>query len=128
MDRAQVRVFRERIAQCGLVIHEETERFGFQFVQVEDAQPFLSKPVLYAGLGGWVVSILALAQQIIAQAQSKSPIEFQTYAEAYDADFEDIRHRVPDLSRLEATIGYQPTFDLPAIIEDVITWRRAVPS
>ena len=35
MDRAQVRVFRERIAQCGLVIHEETERFGFQFVQVE---------------------------------------------------------------------------------------------
>jgi len=35
VDRAQVRVFRERIAQCGLVIHEETERFGFQFVQVE---------------------------------------------------------------------------------------------
>ena len=28
-------VFRERIAQRGLVIHEETKRFGFQFVQVE---------------------------------------------------------------------------------------------
>jgi len=32
----------------------------FQFVQVEDAQPFLSKPVLYAGLVGWLMSSIAL--------------------------------------------------------------------
>jgi len=33
----------------------------FQFVPVEDAQPFFTKPVLYAGLGGYLVSMLALA-------------------------------------------------------------------
>jgi UDP-glucose 4-epimerase len=71
------------------------------------------------------VSILDLARQVIAQAQSNSTVQFQTYAHAYDADFEDIRHRVPDLSRLEATIGYERQFDLDAIIRDVIAWKRA---
>jgi hypothetical protein len=32
----------------------------FQFVPVEDAQPFFSKPVLYAGLFGWLISIAVL--------------------------------------------------------------------
>jgi len=33
----------------------------FQFVPVEDAEPFLSKPVLYAGAAGWLLSSIALA-------------------------------------------------------------------
>ena len=33
----------------------------FQFVPVEDAQPFFSKPVLYAGAAGWLISSIALA-------------------------------------------------------------------
>ncbi len=70
------------------------------------------------------VSILDLARRVIELAQSASAVEFQTYAHAYDADFEDIRHRVPDLSRLEAAIGYQRQFDLDAILRDVIAWKR----
>ena len=35
VDGAQVRVFGERIAQRGLVVHEEADRFGFQLVQIE---------------------------------------------------------------------------------------------
>ena len=46
-------------------------------------------------------------------------IRFQSYSEAYDDDFEDIRRRVPDLGRLKATIGYSPTYDLPQIVRDV---------
>jgi len=33
----------------------------FQFVPVEDAQPFFTKPVLYAGLAGYLISIAVLA-------------------------------------------------------------------
>ena len=70
------------------------------------------------------ISILELAQRVVAIAGSASQVDFQTYAEAYDADFEDIRHRVPDLARLRSTIDYQPQFDLDAIIRDVVDWKR----
>jgi len=72
------------------------------------------------------VSIHDLAKSVIELSASKSAVEFQTYADAYDQDFEDIRRRVPDLSRLRATIGYQATYDLPAIIRDVVGWKRAM--
>jgi UDP-glucose 4-epimerase len=71
------------------------------------------------------VSILELARRVIELAGSKSAIEFQTYARAYDADFEDIRHRVPDLSRVRQTIGYERKYDLDAIVRDVIAWKRS---
>jgi UDP-glucose 4-epimerase len=70
------------------------------------------------------VSILDLARSVIDLSGSQSTVRFQSYTDAYDQDFEDIRHRVPDLSRLRTTVGYQPKFDLPLIIRDVIAWRR----
>jgi UDP-glucose 4-epimerase len=66
------------------------------------------------------VSILDLARATIAAAGTESTIEFQSYSQAYDDDFEDIRRRVPDLSRLRATIGYRPRYDLAGIIRDVL--------
>lgn len=70
------------------------------------------------------VSILELAQRVVQLSGSSSPIHYQSYAQAYDQDFEDIRHRVPDLTRLRQTIGFAPRNDLDAIIRDVIAWRR----
>jgi Nucleoside-diphosphate-sugar epimerases len=72
------------------------------------------------------VTILDLAKRVIALAGSSSSVEFQTYAQAYDADFEDIRHRVPDLTRLRTTITNQPTLDLDATIRDVIAWKKSM--
>jgi UDP-glucose 4-epimerase len=71
------------------------------------------------------VTILDLAKRVIELSVSSSAVEFQTYAQAYDADFEDIRHRVPDLTRLRTTIDYQPTYELDGIIRDVIAWKQA---
>jgi UDP-glucose 4-epimerase len=71
------------------------------------------------------VTILDLAQRVVALTGSASPIEFLSYAQAYDADFEDIRHRVPDLSRLESTLGQHPSRDLDAIIRDVVAWCQS---
>ncbi|MBL8892720.1 MAG: GDP-mannose 4,6-dehydratase [Planctomycetaceae bacterium] len=72
------------------------------------------------------VSILELAQMVIGRTGNKSAVEFQSYRAAYDDDFEDIRRRVPDLSRLKSTINYAPKFDLEDIIDDVVRWARPV--
>lgn len=65
------------------------------------------------------VSILELAQKVIAICESDSTIEFQTYTEAYDESFEDIRRRVPDLSRIREMIGDPNHYDIDQIIRDV---------
>ncbi len=67
------------------------------------------------------VSILELAQRVIAVSGSPSQVQFQSYTAAYDADFEDVRRRVPNLSRLRATIDFQPQYDLDAIIAELAT-------
>jgi UDP-glucose 4-epimerase len=66
------------------------------------------------------ISIVELARRVIRWSNSPSQIEFQSYAAAYDQDFEDIRHRVPDLSRLRSTIGYQRHYDLDRIIQQLV--------
>jgi UDP-glucose 4-epimerase len=65
------------------------------------------------------VSILDLAKRVLARVQPSGTIQFQSYREAYDDSFEDIRRRVPDLTRIRQAIQYAPTKDLDAIIDDV---------
>jgi UDP-glucose 4-epimerase len=73
------------------------------------------------------VSILQLARTVIAAINPKLEIAFQTYAEAYDQDFEDVRSRIPDLSRLRRTIRFRPEFELDSTIRDVIEQARTRP-
>ena len=65
------------------------------------------------------ISILELAQRVIEICDSNSSIEFQTYSEAYDESFEDIRRRVPDLTRIRNMIGDPNEHDIDQIIRDV---------
>jgi UDP-glucose 4-epimerase len=65
------------------------------------------------------VSILDMAKKVIELVNPKASIEFQSYAQAYDEDFEDIRRRVPDLSRLKSAIDYEPSYSLEKIIKSV---------
>jgi UDP-glucose 4-epimerase len=67
------------------------------------------------------ISILEMAKRVIAIVNPKATIEFQSYSQAYDDDFEDIRRRVPDLTRLKQAINYRATQSLDDIIRDV--WR-----
>ena len=66
------------------------------------------------------ISILQLAERVIAVAGSSSRVEFQSYRDAYDADFEDIRRRVPDLTRIQQTIGWRAELTLDDIIRDCL--------
>ena len=70
------------------------------------------------------ISILELAQRVVGAIDPQTPIKFQSYAEAYSPDFEDVRSRVPDLTRLRETIDFQPRHTLDDAIREVIAWKR----
>lgn len=72
------------------------------------------------------VSIKQLAEQIIARVNPKLSIEYLPYRDAYGEDFEDVRRRVPDLTRLEQTLGRKPSLSLGAILDDIIAWKRSL--
>jgi UDP-glucose 4-epimerase len=52
-------------------------------------------------------------------------IDYLPYRRAYGDDFEDVRRRVPDVTRLSETIGTKPVMPLGAILDDIIRWKRA---
>ncbi len=54
------------------------------------------------------ISIKDLAQKIIEMTKSKSEIRFIPYGQVYGENFEDMRDRQPDLSRIRKAIDYQP--------------------
>lgn len=70
------------------------------------------------------VSMKELAERIIALTGSRSRIEYHPYAEVYGPDFEDVRRRVPDLTRLESLLQWKPSLPLDRILEDVIAEKR----
>ena len=70
------------------------------------------------------ITIEQLAQRVIALAGSSSQLQYQSYREAYDEDFEDIRHRVPELEKITRLVGNPITHDLDAIITDVIADKK----
>ncbi len=65
------------------------------------------------------ISILEMAKRVVAIVNPAATIQFQSYSQAYNEDFEDIRRRVPDLTRIRQAIGYAPTLFLDDIIRDV---------
>ena len=71
------------------------------------------------------VTILRLAELVKAQTRSSSPIEFVSYDKAYEAGFEDMPRRVPDITKIHALVGFQPTVQLNEIIAKVIEYFRS---
>ena len=71
------------------------------------------------------VSISELASLIIAKTNSSSTVALIPYEVAYEAGFEDMTRRVPDVAKVEALTGWQPRYKLDDILEDVIFEVRA---
>jgi nucleoside-diphosphate-sugar epimerase len=70
------------------------------------------------------VSIRRLAERVKTLTGSRSEILTIPYDQAYEAGFEDMPRRVPDLTRLRTVIDYQPTVQLDGILESVIEYFR----
>jgi len=69
---------------------------------------------------GQEVTIRELAERIKRATGSSSPLTYVPYEQAYDAGFEDMPRRVPDLTKIKALIGYEPRVDLDEIIGRVV--------
>jgi UDP-glucose 4-epimerase len=70
------------------------------------------------------VTILQLAETVKRLASSSSEIVFVPYDEAYEEGFEDMPRRVPDTTKIDQLVGFQPTFTLEGIIRSVIEYQR----
>jgi UDP-glucose 4-epimerase len=70
------------------------------------------------------ISINALAAKIKALTGSSSDIVRVPYDQAYEAGFEDMPRRVPDISKINGLIGFEPTVELDEILSRVIEHVR----
>jgi UDP-glucose 4-epimerase len=102
------------------------------FTYVEDAVTAMCALMAHPDTGGEVfnvgqpreVTIGALAERVRALAHSASPIVHVPYAEAYAGGFEDMRRRVPDVSKLRRYTGFAPAVSLDEAIARIVVYVR----
>jgi UDP-glucose 4-epimerase len=70
------------------------------------------------------VTIGELAERVKKMTCSKSPIEYVPYDIAYEAGFEDMPRRVPDITKIQSLIGFAPKTGLDDIIRMVVEHVR----
>ena len=70
------------------------------------------------------VSILHLAQAIQQMTNSRSRIIFVPYTKAFDEGFEDMKRRVPDISKIKQLIGFEPKASLHSILRELVECRK----
>jgi len=70
------------------------------------------------------ISMLDLAHRVKTVTKSRSQIVLIPYDQAYEAGFEDMARRVPDLGKIHALVGYAPTVGLDEILDKVIAETR----
>lgn len=66
------------------------------------------------------ITIEELAVKIKKMIGSKSKIEYIKYDDAYEEGFEDMKRRIPDLTKIKNMIGYRSKFNLDDILKRVI--------
>ena len=77
---------------------------------------------------GEEISILDLAARVQDVTGNHPGVRLIPYDEAYEAGFEDMPRRVPDLRKIAALIGYRPTVGLDEILERVAAEMRRAPA
>src|SRR5437660_11507425 len=69
------------------------------------------------------VSINTVAERIRALTNSESEIAYVPYDEAYEEGFEDMPRRFPDISKVNALVGFRPEMTLEGILKSVIDFH-----
>jgi UDP-glucose 4-epimerase len=71
------------------------------------------------------ISMRALAERVRELTGSESEIRLVPYEEAWEEGFEDMKRRVPDIAKIRAAVGWEPTRKLDEILADVIQYHQA---
>jgi UDP-glucose 4-epimerase len=66
------------------------------------------------------VTILELAQRVVARTGSRSEVRLLPYTAAYGEGFEDMQRRVPSIRKIRELIRWAPRRNLDVILKDVI--------
>jgi UDP-glucose 4-epimerase len=69
------------------------------------------------------ITINELAQVVQEMTGSHSEIIHIPYDRAYEEGFEDMLRRAPDITKIKALIGFEPTLDIRGILERVIAYH-----
>ena len=72
-----------------------------------------------------LISIKELAEKIKTLCNSESEISLIPYDDAYEAGFEDMLKRMPDISKINSLIGYNPKHTLEETIKEIIEFFKA---
>ncbi|MBN2466586.1 MAG: GDP-mannose 4,6-dehydratase [Deltaproteobacteria bacterium] len=70
------------------------------------------------------VSINELAQKVKEMTGSPSEIGHISYEKAYGPGFEDMQRRCPNVEKIRKLIGFEPEYDLEAMIQSVIDYFK----
>jgi UDP-glucose 4-epimerase len=65
------------------------------------------------------ITIRGLAGKVMELIGSEAPITYVPYDKAYEEGFEDMQRRVPDISKIQSVLGWEPTRTLDQIVLDV---------
>lgn len=65
------------------------------------------------------ITILGLAEKVIAELKSSSTVERLSYEAVYGEGFEDMQRRVPSIEKAKRLVGWQPEHSLSKILADV---------
>jgi len=69
------------------------------------------------------ISIMDLARKVKELTNSESEIVLVPYDEAYEEGFEDMPRRIPDISKVNAQVGFKPEMSLEGILKSVIDFH-----
>jgi UDP-glucose 4-epimerase len=109
-DGRQVRCFSHVVDVCQCVAElMETDRALGRVFNIGSNEP---------------ITIMELAEKVVAAVDPRLDIEFESYRSAYPGDFRDVRRRVPDLTTLHSVIAHRPKYSLDDVIREIVDWKR----
>ncbi len=106
------------------------------FTYVADVVPALIQLLERRDLAGDIfnlgsrecITIEELARRIIERTDSDSTIYYVPYEQVYGPGYEDMLHRAPDLTKVNAAIGFEPRTSLDEMLDEIIgNIRRKLP-
>jgi len=73
---------------------------------------------------GHEITINELAEKVKTMTGSNSEIEHVPYEKAYGPGFEDMQRRCPSIDKIRNLIGFEPSYDVDAIVQSVIDYFK----
>lgn len=125
------RMVESALAGRAIEVHGDGEQ-SRTFCDVRDVVPALPRLLALPSAAGRVfnigrderITMNMLAQRVVDVLGSASRLVHRPYRDVYGPGFEDLRMRQPDLARIRAEIGWNPSIPLDRTIADIAAWQR----